>query len=292
MSDQIVNYFKDGFAWGGKIRYSYEPKAMGTAGGVKKIEKYFKNETFLVIGGDDLTDIDLTSVLSFHRQKKAVATIALKRVEDPSLYGVVQTNESGRITRFQEKPSKKDACSNMINTGIYIFEPEVLELIPKDTFYDFGKQLFPLLLEKNLPFYACPAEGYWCDVGDIHQYRSANFAVLKEELKAEFFGTQIKPGIWIGEGTKIADTAILQPPVSLGEGVIISSKVKVTGPVVLGVGCVIEKGAEVENSILLGENVIGEAAAVNDSILGKGYFIEAGEKCLQQVLDNNKLEAL
>ncbi|TLM99478.1 nucleotidyltransferase family protein [bacterium] len=172
LPEMIMNYFGDGSGHGIRLAYSVEEKLLGTAGGVKT-NQWFLDETFLVISGDALTDINLAAFLKFHREKKAVATIALKEVADVEQFGVVITDETGRIRNFQEKPKKEEALSNLVNTGIYIFEPEIFEMIPRGEFYDFGRNLFPLLVERGEPFYGYPMDGYWCDIGTVETYQKA-----------------------------------------------------------------------------------------------------------------------
>lgn len=172
LPEVIMDYFGDGGKYGIRLTYSVEETLLGTAGGVKN-QQWFLDETFLVISGDALTDIDLAGFLKFHREKQALASIALKEVADVEQFGVVITDAGDRIRRFQEKPKKAEALSNLVNTGIYIFEPEIFDLIPRGEFYDFGRSLFPLLVEKGAPFYGCRMDGYWCDIGTVETYEKA-----------------------------------------------------------------------------------------------------------------------
>jgi mannose-1-phosphate guanylyltransferase/mannose-1-phosphate guanylyltransferase/phosphomannomutase len=172
LPELIMSYFGDGSGHGIRLAYSVEEKLLGTAGGVKN-NQWFLDQTFLVISGDALTDIDLAAFLNFHRENKALATIALKEQVDVEQFGVVITDEAGRIRNFQEKPKKEDALSSLVNTGIYIFEPEIFQLIPRGQFYDFGRNLFPLLVERGEPFYGYPMDGYWCDIGTPETYQTA-----------------------------------------------------------------------------------------------------------------------
>lgn len=172
LPEMIMNHFGDGGGHGIRLAYSVEEELLGTAGGVKN-NQWFFDETFLVISGDALTDIDLAGFRAFHRAKKALATIALKKVADVEQFGVVITEDGGLIRSFQEKPKKEEALSNLVNTGIYIFEPEIFDLIPRGEFYDFGRSLFPLLVEKGAPFYGWSMDGYWCDIGTVETYQKA-----------------------------------------------------------------------------------------------------------------------
>lgn len=168
----IQNYFGDGSQFGINLKYSYEPDLLGTAGGVKNNQD-FLDETFVVVSGDALTDINLAAFLRFHKQRGALASIALKPMEEVERFGVVITDSDGRITNFQEKPKKEEALSNLISTGIYIFEPEIFNYISLGEVYDFGKNLFPRLAAEGAPFYGYVTEDYWCDVGDIESYSQA-----------------------------------------------------------------------------------------------------------------------
>ena len=177
--EKIESYFRDGSAFGVCMRYVREESPLGTAGAVGLARQILRDETFLVISGDALTDIDLEALLADHRQHGAEATIAVRRVDDPREFGVVQTDDRGRIVRFQEKPSWSEAFSDTINTGIYVFEPSVLELIPSGKRCDFARDVFPQMLAKNAAMRAFTAGGYWSDVGTLEQYKIANDDALR-----------------------------------------------------------------------------------------------------------------
>ncbi len=192
LADEIVSYFGIGEKWGVNISYSVEDIPLGTAGSVKKVESEI-SDTFLIISGDALCDFNLTEAILWHKEKKAKATLLLYRVDSPLEYGVVITDEEGRIVKFLEKPSWGEVFSDTINTGIYILEPEVLKYLEKDKQYDFSKDLFPLLLEKNEPIYGYIAEGYWCDVGSHMQYQQAHYDVLQGKVNLNLLSKEIKP---------------------------------------------------------------------------------------------------
>ncbi len=178
----IQNYFGDGSRFGVNLKYSYEPDLMGTAGGVKNNQD-FLDETFVVVSGDALTDINLAAFLDFHKQKGAIASIALKPMEEVERFGVVIVDSDGRITSFQEKPKKEEALSNLVNTGVYIFEPEIFNYIPGEEVYDFGKNLFPRLAAEGAPFYGYVTQDYWCDVGNLEAYSQAQKDVEQDRVK-------------------------------------------------------------------------------------------------------------
>ena len=187
MPQAIRSYFGDGETLGMNVSYSVEESPLGTAGSVRQAVAG-GDEPVLVISGDALCDIDLTSLLAFHRERKAAVTIALKSVENPLEFGIVVTDPDGRIERFLEKPSWGQVFSDTINTGIYVIEPEVLRHVPAGEPFDFSKQLFPLLLEMGRPLYGYVADGYWQDVGDLGQYAQANFDALDGLVQLEISG--------------------------------------------------------------------------------------------------------
>jgi NDP-sugar pyrophosphorylase family protein len=227
----IRAYFGDGSRCGVSLQYSREQEILGTAGGVKNVAAFFGDQTFLVIGGDDLADFDVTAMTAFHRERGALATIAVMQVEQVSEYGIVVADDDGRIRSFQEKPKPEEAKSRLANTGVYMFEPGVLDFIPAGEFFDFGKQVFPLLLEKGAPFFAWPAAGYWKDIGNPREYLEANLDALAGKAGLAPPGVEAAPGIW-SEGEAETDGAQIQPPL------------------VLGAGCRLDEGCSVQKSVI------------------------------------------
>ncbi len=255
LADQIESYFGDGSKWGVNIHYSREERLWGDAGSVKRCEEFF-DDTFLVIGGDDLSDIDITGMLRLHTKKKALATIALSLVDDPSEYGIALLNEHGRITRFLEKPRGEVIFSNTANTGMYIFDPQVFEMIPRGVAYGFGHNLFPRLLEHRARFYGHLTSSYWRDVGDLKQYQQTHFDVLDGRANISIPYKQVRKFVWIGKGAEIDPTA------------------EISYPVVIGNNCRIEKNARVqEYSVLADNSVVEEGAVVKQSILWPGATV-------------------
>jgi len=179
----IKKHFGTGFAWGVKIHYSYEPTLLGTAGGVKNVESFLKRGTFLVMSGDGLSDVNLTALLAFHRRRKAVGTMALKPMDMRLEYGVTLTDANGRIQKFVEKPLWSDVFFNTVNSGIYVFEPSVLAQIPAGKTYDFGHDLWPKLLKRRARIYGQEIGDYWCDVGNLSEYRRAQKDVLEGKIR-------------------------------------------------------------------------------------------------------------
>jgi len=226
---------------------------MGTAGGVKRCE-WFLNDTFVVISGDALTDIDLSSLLKIHRKNGALATIALKKVDEVEQFGVVITDQNGKIESFQEKPRAQEALSDMANTGIYIFEPEIFKYIPARQFYDFGKQVFPHLVKIGAPFYGVSIDDYWCDVGNIATYRRSHEDMLAGRVRSKLSGNIAYK----------SDNAL----VLTGKGVKIGDNVKFAGTVVIGDGCTLGDGTVLKNSIIWNDTKISGGSVINEAVIG------------------------
>lgn len=254
LGDQIEYYFNDGASLGAKMEFNREEELMGTAGGVKRVAdstNFFNtSEPFLVIGGDDLTSVDLTAMLEFHREKKALATIALSTVSDPSQFGVVVLNEDAAIQRFVEKPAPGTAPSNLVNMGVYLFEPELLNLIPSGQFYDFGKELFPLLLEQGKPFFGYHTTDYWRDVGNLREYRECHDDFFEGALELQLNVPQVGENLWIGEDCRIDPSAKIEGPCVIGPRCVIGPGAHISDKTVLGEGCIIGAGASVSRSVL------------------------------------------
>ncbi|HZC31340.1 MAG TPA: NDP-sugar synthase, partial [Gaiellaceae bacterium] len=208
----IRSYFGSGEGLGLDISYSVEESPLGTAGSVRLAAGRL-DDTFLVISGDALCDVDLTKLVEFHRARGSSATIGLKSVENPLDFGIVVTDEEGRVERFLEKPSWGQVFSDTINTGIYVLEPEVLRHVPDGRPFDFSKELFPLLLEMGRPMYGCVLDGYWQDIGNLEQFRQANFDALDEKVRLDIPGIRIRGNVWLGEGVDLHELGALEGPV-------------------------------------------------------------------------------
>jgi NDP-sugar pyrophosphorylase family protein/lipopolysaccharide/colanic/teichoic acid biosynthesis glycosyltransferase len=273
MPDQIEDYFGSGERWGVNLTYSLERSLMGTAGAVKRVADIF-DDTLFVLMGDALTDLDLKAMLEYHRQKQAKVTIALHAVDDPTRFGVVQVDEQGKILRFQEKPKREEAVSNLVSMGLYILEPEILDLIPAKTVYDFGHQLFPLLLEKGIPFYGYETECYWSDVGSFSEYRASQVAVLDEKLQDMIMPAhKTAPGIWVGKNSSIHPTARLEAPILLGDNVQVGPQA-VLGPyATIGSNIIIEEGATISHSTILDGTYVGKLVNVQDAVVNRNCLV-------------------
>jgi len=265
----------DGSRLGVNISYAHEDKLWGDAGSVKRSEDFFNGEAFLVVGGDDISDIDLTGLMQMHRDKNAASTIATTEVEDPSQFGIVVTDDDGRITRFLEKPKGGDVFSKMANTGVYVFEPGVFDLIPPDTFYGFGNNVFPQLLAEGRPLYGFATQSYWKDVGNLQVYRQTNFDALSGKVHLEFGLTQDAAGVWTGTDTQIDPSAEITAPAAIGNNVTIGAGAKLLGNVIAGDGCVVEAGATLKDTILWAGARVSAGTQLERCVVGTNAQVQS-----------------
>jgi len=268
----IRSYFGDGTNLGLDIQYSVEESPLGTAGSVRLASDVL-DETFLVISGDALCDIDLQKIVDFHKEKGAAVTIGLKSVENPLEFGIVVTDDDGKVERFLEKPSWGQVFSDTINTGIYVLEPEVLRHVPTDRPYDFSKELFPLLLEMGRPIYGYVCEGYWQDIGNLDQYRQANFDALDEKVSLNVPGLKIRGDVWIGEGVEIDDVEGVEGPAFIGNYARISPEASVGPYTVLGPATTLRERGRISRSVFDASCYIGRSAVIEGAIVGRGCDI-------------------
>jgi len=268
--DAITSYFGDASQLGAKLIYSVETDPMGTAGAAKNAEQYI-DDTFFVMNGDIFTDLNLTEMLHFHKNKGAKVTIALTTVEDPTRFGVVETDSQQRVTRFIEKPSRDQVTSNMINAGVYIIESEVLKRIPEGKRCMFEHDVFPALLADGEPVFGYATNAYWIDMGTPEKYRQLNCDLLCGKSTQVTF----KVGdIRIGKQSSVHPQAKLTGPVLVDRDCTMGKGVQLKGPVVIGPGCKINDGATIENSILWQNVTIGEQAVLKDCIVASNSCIE------------------
>ncbi|MEH1820726.1 MAG: NDP-sugar synthase [Nostoc sp.] len=290
LAEEIENYFRDGQRFGVEIAYSFEGKidddgklvgeAIGSAGGMRRIQDFspFFDDTFVVLCGDALIDLDLTAAVKWHKEKGAIATIITKSVpkDEVSSYGVVVTDEEGRVKAFQEKPSTEEALSTNINTGIYIFEPEVFNYIPSGVEYDIGSQLFPNLVEIKAPFYAIPMDFEWVDIGKVPDYWRAIRGVLLGEIKnVQIPGHEVAPGIYTGLNVAVNwDKVDITGPVYIGGMTRIEDGAKIVGPAMIGPNCWICSGATVENSVIFEWSRLGPGVRLVDKLVFGRYCVD------------------
>jgi mannose-1-phosphate guanylyltransferase len=276
LPDHIRDYFGDGSGHGVKLTYAVESSPLGTAGAVKNVAQHL-DETFFVFNGDVFTDMNLTAMLETHRKKSAKATIALTSVDDPTMYGVVETDTNGRIKRFVEKPKHEAVTTNMINAGTYILDPDLLQYIPANQSYMFETGLFPLLLKRGDPFYSFTSHGYWIDIGTPEKYMQVNADLLAGAIAADFPGSAHSKNVWVEEGCKIHPKANIEGPVVIGRSCIIEAQAHIKGPSVIGPDCSIGTGSLVEKSIIWHNVKIGKGAKLQQCIIADAVSI--GEGC-------------
>ncbi len=267
------DHFQDGSQFDIKLTYALETKPMNTAGAVKNAQPFLKG-CFFVLNGDIFTDLDLTDMLKFHKNKRAKVTIALTPVEDPTAYGLVETDSAGRIIRFLEKPSPDEITTNMINAGTYIVEPEVLDAIPPDTNYSFERQLFPGLLARGEPVYAYSSSSYWIDIGTPEKYLQLHRDLLEGRLN----GYRLSPGqgVQIGKGSRIDPTSKMQGPILIGDNCLLERGVKLIGPLVLGPQCVVMQDTVIQESIAWKKVTFGPNTVINHSLIANDCYLGAG----------------
>ena len=289
LADVIENYFRDGQKFGVQIAYSFEGRieegemigeALGSAGGMKRIQDFspFFDDTFVVLCGDALIDLDLTAAVKWHREKGAIATIVMKSVprEEVPSYGVVVTDDSGKIQAFQEKPSVEEALSTDINTGIYIFEPEIFKYIPSGQEYDIGSQLFPALVAEGAPFYGISMDFEWVDIGKVPDYWRAIQSVLLGQVKnVSIPGIEVRPGIYAGLNVAVNwDKVDITGPVYIGGMTLIEDGAKIVGPTMIGPNCWLCSGATVENSVIFEYSRLGSDVRLVDKLVFGRYCVD------------------
>ncbi|HEU4816195.1 NDP-sugar synthase [Janthinobacterium sp.] len=291
LHEKIEEYFGEGHQFGVQIGYSFEgytndagevvPQPLGSAGGMKKIQEFggFFDETTIVLCGDALIDLDLEAALLEHRRTGALASVITLEVpwDKVSSYGVVVSDADGRIRAFQEKPAQGEALSNCVSTGIYLFEPEVLELIPNDCSFDIGSELFPLLVEKGLPFYAQKRQYNWIDIGSVKDYWEVLQSVLMGEVaQLHVPGRQIADGVWVGLNTSIdwSDGTRIEGPVYIGSGCRIDAGAVIVGPTWIGHGSHVCAGAEVVRSVLFEYTRVLADVLLDEMIVFKEFSVD------------------
>lgn len=290
LHEKIEEYFGDGNQLGVQIGYSFEgytnnegevvPQPIGSAGGLKKIQEFggFFDETTIVLCGDAVIDLDIQSALFEHKRKGAMVSIITKEVpwDRVSDYGVVVSEKDGRIKSFQEKPKKEEALSNKVSTGIYIFEPEVIDLIPANTVFDIGSDLFPLLVEKGVPFFAQNRTFKWIDIGTVTDYWSVLQNVMMGSVAhMDIPGIQIEEGLWVGLNTRIDwEGTVIEGPVYIGAGTHVEAGAKIIGPTWIGHGSHICSGAELVRSVLFEYTRVAPGVSLEEKIVFKDYSVD------------------
>ncbi|HEV3474134.1 MAG TPA: sugar phosphate nucleotidyltransferase, partial [Actinomycetota bacterium] len=283
LASVIRNYFGDGSDLGLALSYVTEDEPLGTAGSVKNAE-HVLDDTFLVMSGDHVTDLDLTAALKHHRDREAAVTVIVKRTENPLEFGIVIADEDGRIERFLEKPGWGEVFSDTINTGIYVVEPEVLAHIPPGEEFDFASDLFPVLLDKGLPLHAFVAEGYWADVGNLDAYLDAHRDILDGKVGIKPSGFELEGGVWLGEGAEVDPGAEVEGPAYIGDNARVEAGATVRDHTVLGRGVVVKSGAFLHRAVVHDHAYVGTSASLRGCVLGKNADVKHGARLEEGVV--------
>jgi len=274
LADLIQDFYGDGSGFGMHIQYSVEETPLGTAGSVKNAQDLL-DDTFLVISGDAVTNFDLTKLIDYHHNAKTLATLAIYNIANPVDYGVININNDGHITRFQEKPNRGSVMSDYVNTGIYVLEPEVLDYFDPDTPFDFGHDLFPMLHEQGNVLHGYNAGGYWCDVGNIAEYMRATANALHSEINGLDLGNYLGDEIWTGQDVQISPDAELVGPIYLGNSVQIKGNAVIHGPTIIRDYTVVDNGAQIDRSVIWRNCYIGERTQISGAIILRQCSLKA-----------------
>jgi mannose-1-phosphate guanylyltransferase/mannose-1-phosphate guanylyltransferase/phosphomannomutase len=266
--------------FGERIEYRLEAELLGTAGGVRGCADFFGDEAFLVISGDALTDIDLGALVARHHESKGIATLAVKRVADTREFGVVLHDSEGRITGFQEKPIPEEALSDLGNCGIYVFDPKIFDYFPDRPFADWAQDVFPALLENDVPFHIHEVHEYWNDVGSLSELQQGTFDALYGELGLQMEGEEVSPGVIVaggGSGPRgpLREDTEIEGPAWIGPDVRIGTGVRLMGPFVLGTGAIIGDGAQLRGSIVFPGTEIAPESILIGAISGHSGILQS-----------------
>ena len=278
LASLVRNYFGDGDELGVSLQYATEQRPLGTAGSVKNAESALKDDTFLVLSGDALTDADLTEMVAFHRAHGALVTVGLKSVPDPLEYGIVICDADGRVNRFLEKPTWGQVFSDTVNTGIYVMEPEVFAEVAADEEVDWSADVFPRLLARGAPVYGYAFDGYWEDVGTLDSYRQAHLDVLNGHVEVELGAFQMSPGVWVAESAEIDPDVDLTGPVLVGDYTRVEAGASLRPYAVLGDNVVAKAGAVVERSIVHDNVFIGPRVSLRGAVIGRNSDVMRGAR--------------
>lgn len=272
LPEVFKSYFGQGERLGINITYVVEEKPLGTCGAVKNVEQHL-DDTFIVFNGDVLTGLNIGELVEYHQSKKALATITLTWVENPTAFGLVTFEESGKVAGFLEKPSWDQAVTNWVNAGTYVLEPEVLSYAPEGQDYSFERGLFPTLLTKGKPVYSFCSNDYWVDIGNPRNYLLAHHNILYGKVPFDFEGEEIEPGVWVGEDTKVEEGATLFGPTAIGKNCLIEKGATISSLNSIGDNCKISTGALIEESVILSDTIVGELNVVKQAVIGQDVYL-------------------
>jgi NDP-sugar pyrophosphorylase family protein len=287
LPNTIVSYFEEHDV-GLKLTCVLEDRPLGTAGAVRNATAFLEDDKFLVCNGDIFTHLDVDQLIHFHESKNASLTIVGTSVENPSAYGVLETNAADQIERFVEKPSIGEIRSSWINAGTYLVNHEVLDEIPMGSFQMFETEIFPKLLDNGYPLFCYKSRNYWLDIGIPANYIKLHSDVLKGNVHLPFEGVTYQDGMWQGNDCEIAEGVVLEPPIYLGAGVIIGPNSILTGPVAIGSESIVGTNTRIENSLIWDKTVIGNDCILEGSILAQGVAIGNGVKIAAGTIVGNE----
>ena len=279
LPEVIQQYFSGDTSCGVRLTYAVESSPLGTAGAVKNAERYL-DSAFIVLNGDIFTGLNLADMLALHRQKRAKATISLTWVDNPSAFGVVETDSEGRVLRFVEKPPPDQATSHWINAGIYILEPDVLKHVPADSFHMFEKGLFPRLLELGEPVYGYPFYDYWLDMGTADKYLQLSGDLLQSVARSALIGDFGRDEVRCDRGVSIHRSVVIVGPVVIGGGCQIGQGVRIIGPAVLGPDCRIAGAARIERAVLWRGVEVAAGAVLDGCVAGNDARIDGNNQAV------------
>jgi mannose-1-phosphate guanylyltransferase/phosphomannomutase len=278
LASLVRNYFGDGDDVGMSLQYATEDMPLGTAGSVRNAEDALRDEPFLVISGDALTDIDLSALVRFHKENGALVTVGLTRVPDPLEFGIIIVGEDGRIQRFLEKPTWGQVFSDTVNTGIYVMEPEVLAEVPAGQSVDWSSDVFPKLLKRGAPLYGYISGGYWEDVGTHESYLKAQADVLAGKVDIEIAGFEVSPGVWVAEGAEVDPDAVLTGPLCIGDYAKVEAGAELREFTVIGSNVVVKEGAFLHRAVVHNNVYIGQGVTLRGCVIGKNTDVMRGAR--------------
>jgi mannose-1-phosphate guanylyltransferase len=266
--DAIIDYFGD------RLEYRYEPELLGTAGGVRNARGFFGDEVVVVVSGDALTDLDVRALVERHRSAGGIATLTVKRVPDTREYGVIIHDEDGRVQGFQEKPEPAEALSDLGNCGIYCFSPEIFDFFPEDDPVDWAQDVFPTLLDHDVPFHVHAINDYWNDVGSLGELRQGTWDALEGRLRLEVPGEPVREGLRVGADSELAGgLELVAPPAWIGDGCEVGDGVRLMGPVVVGDRSRVGAGASLRETILLPGTSVPPGEVIIGAIVGRSGIV-------------------
>ncbi|MBB5324711.1 mannose-1-phosphate guanylyltransferase/phosphomannomutase [Anoxybacillus tepidamans] len=281
LGETIKNYFGDGSRFGVNICYFEEDEPLGTAGSIKHAAPFI-DDTFIVVSGDALTDFDLSEAVAFHRKRHALATIVMSQETHPLDYGGIIVSREGKVKQLIEKPKWNEVYSDFVNTGIYIFERDILQYIKENEKCDFSSDIFPTLLKNDAPLYAFLAKGYWLDIGTIQQYRKAHMDILKKHVHVSINGKELFPHVWVGENVQIEDGAVIMGPAFIGDGALIRKNVKIDAYTVIGANVQVGEHTSIKRSIIWDRVYIGRYCELRGSLLAGDTYVADHVELLEQ----------